>query len=157
MGYTHYWVRTRHLTKDEMLTIGANVRNIIHEAEKGSATHNYNDEPGPKKLVIAGPQGEGSPDIVADYVGLNGEGDWGHETFAIEPEPGSDFCKTAQKPYDVVVVACLTFLSTDYGFRVSSDGDHDELQPGVDLCSKALGRDYPHPLTVDIMLPRVQA
>jgi hypothetical protein len=153
MGYTHYWTRTRQLSKDEMLTIGAKVRNIISEAEKQPATHNYNDEPGPKKLVIAGPNGEGSPEITKDLIMLNGADDWGHETFGIDPEPGSDFCKTAQKPYDVVVVACLTFLATDYGFRVSSDGDHEDLQPGVDLCCKALGRGYPHPLTVDIMLP----
>lgn len=150
MGYTHYWTRTRQLSKDEMLTIGAKVRMIISEAE-GKPTDTaggYHDEP----VEIAGPRGDGSPDITKNWIGLNGAGDeLSHETFAIDPSPGSDFCKTARKPYDVVVVACLTFLATDYGFRVSSDGDHDELQAGVDLCCKALGRDYAHPLTIEVL------
>jgi hypothetical protein len=152
MGYTHYWERTRQLTKSEMLDIGAKVRNIIHEAEgkPTSTAGGYHTEP----VQIGGSSGEGSPDITKDGVLLNGVGELGHETFCIEPEQGSDFCKTARKPYDVVVVACLTFLATDYGFRVSSDGDHEELQAGVDLCCKALGRKYAHPLTATIMVGR---
>jgi hypothetical protein len=170
MGYTHYWQQTRDLTKDEMLTIGAKVRNIINVAEKRTAEFtDYSGYPKPPvtkqlPIVICGGGGDGSPVLTKDTVALNGEGpNLDHETFYLQakrelPYEGANpdrlgwsFCKTARKPYDVVVVACLTFLSTDYGFKVSSDGDHEELQPGVDLCCEALGREYAHPLTVEML------
>jgi hypothetical protein len=130
--------------------ICGSVRRIIAEAEgkSTSTAGGYYQEP----VKICGGDGTGKPELKKHIVMLNGNGpDLDHETFCIDPNPGSDFCKTERKPYDVVVVACLTFLATDYGFRVRSDGDHDELQAGVDLCCKALGRDYAHPLTIEVL------
>jgi hypothetical protein len=63
-----------------------------------------------------------------------------HETFVVERVTGSRFelCKTAQKPYDPVVVAALVLLATitkddPCGFSWSSDGRADEHEEGVKL------------------------
>lgn len=149
MGYTHYWSHGD-LTPQQMGDIAASIRQIISEADgkPTSTAGGYHTEP----VKICGGRGSGKPELSKTNISLNGNGpDLDHETFHISPSGESDFCKTARKPYDVVVAACLTFLATDYGFRVSSDGDHEDWQAGVDLCCKALGRDYAHPLTVEIM------
>ena len=64
------------------------------------------------------------PVINAEEIRFNGIGDDGHEPFYI----GSDstewhFCKTANKPYDIAVCACL-LLAAFYieSFEFSSDG-----------------------------------
>jgi hypothetical protein len=46
------------------------------------------------------------------------------------------------------VVACLTFLSRDYGFEVSSDGDVADWEAGVKLAEDALARDFANPLII---------
>jgi hypothetical protein len=52
-----------------------------------------------------------------------------------------DFCKTARKPYDAVVTACLILLKQTYGdaVEVSSDGSWSEWQDGRDLYAKVFG------------------
>jgi hypothetical protein len=50
-----------------------------------------------------------------------------------------DFCKTNNKPYDDVVVACLCVLA-ETGLAVDSDGDKEEWEVGRKLAEKALGR-----------------
>jgi hypothetical protein len=161
MGYTHYWTQTRNFTTDEMRDIGDKVRKIIAAAEGMKLPYtDYSGYPKPPRtteipVVICGGMGEGDPEITSERVWFNGQGpDYDHETFGFNARRKPDdwgFCKTARKPYDVVVVACLTFLATDYGFEVSSDGDHEELQAGVDLCCQALGKDYAHPLTIEVL------
>ena len=56
-----------------------------------------------------------------------------------------DFCKTARKPYDTIVVAILWFLQREFPdhILVSSDGDIDDFQsdegkPGFDLYRKVV-------------------
>ena len=88
-----------------------------------------------------------------DYggIGLNGKGDNAHEEFTMrehftENEP--NFCKTARKPYDVVVTACLAVLKYRLGefFNVSSDGRSDDWTNGVELARKVLRRKVPNPI-----------
>jgi len=142
MGYTHYWKQTRDLTAGDM---GA----IAH------ALQAINDN---TDVLIAGWDGDGEPEMSFETLGFNGVGADGHETFRIngerelpypsaKPEQlGWAFCKTARKPYDIVVTAMLTILAADYGFDVSSDGNLGDWEHGVRLASKAMGKVYRNPL-----------
>lgn len=50
------------------------------------------------------------------------------------------FCKTAQKPYDKYVVACLIIAKSIFGkdVTISSDGDLEEWQEGKALAEQAM-------------------
>jgi hypothetical protein len=90
-----------------------------------------------------------------DEVRFNGVGEEGHETFIVlrefepqdwqRPERGLyfDFCKTARKPYDLVVCTCLIVFARHFGesFRVDSDGgDEEENWPAArTTCQAILG------------------
>ena len=73
------------------------------------------------------------------YGGLliNGKGDEAHEDFALREHfrenEGFGFCKTARKPYDTVVTACLALLKYRLGdaIEVSSDGDASDWDADV--------------------------
>ena len=105
----------------------------------------------------------------ATQIWLNGPDDGrdlGHETFDMprtlagvearvinspsyrsEGMEGFDFCKTARKPYDEVVVACLCVLA-ESGLDVSSDGDAGEWEDGRKLAEEVLGRPISTPARV---------
>ncbi len=78
------------------------------------------------------------PVFTDSKVCFNGCEQDAHETFYVERNNAQpewrkgdpqhfSFCKTARKPYDVVVVACLIALSSVFGSRVeiSSDGGEE--------------------------------
>jgi len=142
MGYTHYWTQTRNLTTTDMIDVAESFRKI----EKASG------------VKILGWDGSGKPEVNARTIGFNGAGDDGHETFRIHAKRelpfegatrerlGWAFCKTAYKPYDIVVTALLTVLAAKYGFDVSSDGGPDDWDKGVKLASKALGEVFRNPI-----------
>lgn len=146
MGYTHYWTQTRDFTHAEMNEMGEAIRAII--ATSG--------------VPIRGGRGTGEPEFTDDHISFNGQGpDNDHETFYIQavrelPYEGADpsrlgwaFCKTAYKPYDIVVTACLTYLQSDWEFEVSSDGDIPDWTAGVELAQTALNRLFANPLVVE--------
>ena len=98
-------------------------------------------------------------------VAFNGLGEDAHETFAwqknclMQPDYRKgeamyfDFCKTAQKPYDAVVTACLLWLAECYGdaVEISSDGYWSEWKDGRDLFRKVFGHDAKPPFVVEEM------
>ena len=43
-------------------------------------------------------------------IRFNGEGEYGHETFYFSIDELDGFCKTARKPYDIVVTIVLIIL-----------------------------------------------
>lgn len=136
MGYTHFWSHGR-LTPEQMGDISGSIRKIIAASN----------------VKICSGRGDGKPTLTKQMITFNGKGpDLDHETFQVMANPESEFCKTARKPYDIVVTACLTFLAHDYGFEVSSDGDSEEWVEGVALAAKALGKAYPCPLIVRALM-----
>lgn len=157
MGYTHYWKQPRNLKKAEMAELCLITRLIIDEAE-GKCTNTAGGHYASDPVKIAGGHGDGRPIIGPDYINFNGEGDLSHETFHVnakrgpsydgEPrtEWGGDFCKTARKPYDVVVTAILSVLASEYNFNVGTDGEREDWDEGVKLATKALGREVPNPI-----------
>jgi len=141
MGYTHYWTQTRNLSAGEMGQI-AHALQAINDATD---------------VLLAGWDGTGEPEMSFDTLGFNGCGDDGHETFRINAKRvlpfdgaprdrlGWAFCKTANKPYDIVVTAMLTYLVAKFDFDVGSDGNADDWDDGVKLASKALGEIFTNP------------
>jgi hypothetical protein len=87
-----------------------------------------------------------------------------HETFSFDavcPEQKAyntqspmyfDFCKTAEKPYDVVVTASLLLLKDCYGDAVdiSSDGYWSEWLNGRELYKRVFGNDPKSPFVVEL-------
>jgi hypothetical protein len=136
VGYTHYWRQTRNLTRDEWAAMTADFTELFNYAQHMAG------------IPLADGMGEAGtqPIIGKSNIAFNGVGDDHHETFFIrrvrDPED-YEFCKTAQKPYDAVVTACLCYLSTCLdtpAFRVSSDGSGPDFLDGLDLARKALPR-----------------
>lgn len=101
---------------------------------------------------------EGLIDIEDDSLNgdlnINGVGEDSHENLYIDPDHNKigefQFCKTANKPYDVVVVAILCVINDIcHGcFKITSDGDRDDWKAGRELASAALGDFYDIPVTV---------
>lgn len=115
MGYTHYWETPQHGFSEREWEYIANIAAAaIEDAKRGDIAVAYEfDEP------------HRAPVIGSSTIHFNGIGEEGHETFYIAREGQKwEFCKTARKPYDVVVCAVLLALR-DMGADVSSDGDID--------------------------------
>lgn len=142
MGYTHYWAQPAH-SSEEFDKIGDVVAKIIRLAwMQGSAARGG-------QVKICGPLGKGKPKFLPQSISFNGaEPNFDHETFKIAARGTHDFCKTARKPYDLVVTACLAYLASRHGWSVSSDGDASDWEQGVELASEALGEPVPNPLIV---------
>ena len=130
MGYTHYWAKSQPSSRDVWAPFQTVAKMIVQDQKKHGVALVYEWDHGAKPITDA------------EQVRFNGNGPEGHETFQISraATPHFDFCKTAQKPYDTAVVACLICAAVLLpGFSWSSDGDVDELQPGLDLARKVLG------------------
>lgn len=139
IGYTHYWRRPKELDKNTFKLWSNDVSKLVLAAA----------ETGVK--IVDGLGENPEPIITPEEVYLNG--DPAHETFGIarlytmEIDPNSpnglqfEFCKTAQKPYDIVVTAALVAFKMRFGdaVRVSSDGDNNDWRPGIDLADSILG------------------
>ena len=126
MGYTHYFTNKKASPKQwEMFS--DTVRELV-EASTAKICNGF---------------GENSPVFEKYCIAFNGDREEGldHETFLINNEDVKwDFCKTARKPYDEVVVASLI-----YGKHIgvisewSSDGageDHDAGKKLLDSIGK---------------------
>ena len=127
MGYTHYWSQQRDYTKPEWNQITATVKAII-KASDVPVRREYNRPDDP-------------PEFSDDAILFNGLGDDGRETFCftrkVAPEPeyrkgegDFQFCKTASKPYDEIVVACLIAAEMLGVTTWSSDGDNKDHVDG---------------------------
>lgn len=138
MGYTHYWTSPADWAAPrEWAEFTAFVRAVI--AASG--------------VDITGVSGKGKPTINNADIFLNGRAPHDdHETFHIGRLVGHWwFCKTAHKPYDVVVTACLAYLAARYGYDISSDGDASDWEAGTDLANKVSTTPIPNPLLVKAM------
>jgi len=137
MGYTHYWgfkkPAKNTAEKTEIL-----YKKTVLECQK--VIKYYYKENG-------GLSGYSAHTKLGQYGGinLNGKGDQGHETFILREhynQNEGDFCKTARKDYDIVVVACLAILSYRMGHLISveSDGYSHEHIAGIQLDERVLNR-----------------
>lgn len=119
MGYTRYWENSKNLIDDKTLET---IKNIIDIAKQ-----DYDIDIDVKALTNM-------------YIKLNGDENKGldHEDFVIDLTPGFNFCKTNEKPYDIVVNAILKLLeSTNKIHDVEKDDDNEE-EKAEELLNKAL-------------------
>lgn len=136
MGYTHYWDHSPiAAAKWEKFTKWFSA--LVMEDEIPPLTRDE-DYPMP-------------PMIDKEHLLFNGVGEDGHETFYFDRndrKKGTDFefCKTAYKPYDIVVVACLAYLAHFCGVNVRSDGGMDDWSAGVALANRVSDVTIPNPL-----------
>lgn len=156
MGYTHYF--TFKVPKGiKAATLEANYQAAILECAK--VAHEYNAECADKGLTDARLAGYTAHTKLGAYGGveLNGKGDLGHEFFTLREHfkqnlegfgGGFHFCKTARKPYDTVIVACLAILKYRLGnaIEVSTDGQAGDWVNGVLLARRVIRRKVPNPI-----------
>lgn len=120
MGYTHYFETNKNPKPISLDELKKKVDNVLNE----------------HKNIIRFECDEAKPALceVKDgeiLIRFNGIGDDGHETFYFDSrEVGFNFCKTARKPYDVVVCKVLLYLKQYFGdaIDVRSDG-FSNVQP----------------------------
>lgn len=109
--------------------------------------------------ILAGWNGDGKPEIAEGLISFNSVGEEAHESFVFPPDLEEqafnrdksevfEFCKTAHKTYDPVVVACLAIAKDILGdeIKVSSDGDRKDWNEGVALACKVTGREIANPI-----------
>ncbi len=140
MGYTHYWYQMRDATPDQWVAICEAAQKIVAKSAV-PVSREYDEK-------------NEQPFFGIDKIRLNGVGDDGHETFLFTRKKGRPlvtvddgstfaFCKTAHKPYDIVVCAILV-VAHHYApdvWRIESDGDPDAWMPGLRLACFATGID----------------
>jgi hypothetical protein len=142
MGYTHYW------------SFKKPKRGKMREAEKKYAAAIKDCATLIRSYYIANGElsGYSAHTKPGKYDGIlfNGKGDLAHEDFSLRAtfkEASTachsdcynfNFCKTARKPYDEVVVACLLILKRHLGdlIEISSDGYLDDWYDGRELARR---------------------
>ncbi len=86
MGYTHYWTVNKPLTQAQFDDFRAYASSVLYEERDLLAERVVDDS----------------------EISFNGLGANAHETFWLAINSiDFNFCKTARKPYDAAVVACL--------------------------------------------------
>lgn len=126
MGYTHYWTMNegKKVSRKQLKEAIGVMAQIVSS----------------KSRILAGWDGTGKPIAEDGSINFNGIGDYNRcENFLIDTKWNGDFqfCKTARRPYDVVVVACLAVLNHFVkNVVVTSDGDTDEWKEGIALAKK---------------------
>ncbi len=117
MGYTSYWRGNRCNEQDEKgYHLALPLIQKILERHKDIVCYEHDQ---PDRPPIADIQ----------EIRFNGKGEDGHETFCFTSQtPKFAFCKTARKPYDIVVCECLLVLKACMpNLIMSSDGFSDNL------------------------------
>ena len=148
MGYTHYYRLNPKGNEAQYQQAKALIVKIIENSP-----------------VPLGDGGGDNPITKENYskeIWINGLGKNSHETFYL-PEKLSElrhpsyaedktefvfnFTKTARKPYDVVVTACLTVLKfyLRKDAEISGDGGEEGFEDGMKLAERILGMPFPNP------------
>lgn len=121
MGYTHYWEVNEEITDNEWEQIRQGVSVAL--SVLGNLVQEERDIQAP-------------PIISERQIRFNGIDNAGHETFLFNKnQNGFEFCKTAQKPYDLAVYLVLLICKAILGKKMSlrSDGGYEDWEPACKL------------------------
>ena len=126
MGYTHFWYLPEGRISDDNWEEYSECVKTIVEPHIGGCIG---------KLVV-------NENVVAF------EGAPAHETFSVRREQFLDswqrkndrvfnFCKTARKPYDKIVTACLTKMKSVFkdDVKIASDGEAEDWETGFEYAN----------------------
>ena len=127
MGYTHCWN-----------CAGRNEKCFGDFSQACAKAFNIFEKRGGAPIAFESDEPDRPPVFSNDHVRFNGVGDDGHETFYIDMYGAPGFCKTGQKPYDTLVVACLCLFEHFTGARVSSDGCAEDWYDGLAIARKVV-------------------
>lgn len=138
MGYTNYYRVPIIMDKEKFKTLSEELHTI-----SGLLPHSKSAGCNSKEVIIlCGGDGTGNPEFTEDTICFNGDESKGlsHETFGFDRNNtrrativGSrnglvfDFCKTARKPYNLMVQ--LSMLRLKHHFpecEISSDGNYED-------------------------------
>lgn len=149
MGYTHYQYHTQPFEDAEWTQVVDAIACLVDQAEKEGLKLSIDNGETPLSNHQRIERAWLSECRNGPAIMLNGMGEDAHETFCLfkngapnfdgEVTNGFEFCKTAMKPYDRFVVAALAWVETKFPGRlnVSSDGDPDDWQTGMDFAARA--------------------
>lgn len=118
MGYTQYWKTPKALSEKAWAEFTKDVKKVFV---------------GSKGIIQKEDDDKSLPVVNSEMVRFNGIEEDGHETFLFSKEASSfSFCKTARKPYDKYVTACLILAKLHFGnaVEISSDGVHEDWIEG---------------------------
>lgn len=151
MGYTHYWTFKK--TKQKSQEVEKVYQTAIKECNKVILYYQKNAESWERLSGYSAHCKNGQ------YGGINfnGKGKYAHENFYLREHfnqnfdnfgKGFNFCKTARKYYDIVVIACLSILKYRLkdNIDISSDGFYNEWIDGVNLAQKVIKRKVKNPI-----------
>jgi hypothetical protein len=140
MGYTHYWT-FKSPAKGTTKQVEADYQRACKAITKMLIAYNKARPSGAEDRL------SGYSAFTTHYAGVkfNGSKDCAHEDFILREHyklnESFNFCKTAQKPYDVVVVAALTILKyyLKDNISIGSDGCAEDWEPGLLLAKQLTG------------------
>lgn len=135
MGYTHYFPQRREIAPRTFGKIAEDVKYLLDSGDYRI----------PELANGSGDEGT-SPKITKELILLNGVEEDSHESFYLPikhgeagyyPEGhkyqrfGFNFCKTARKPYDIVVCAALLICYHHHKtwLEIGSDGNPEDTNP----------------------------
>jgi hypothetical protein len=140
MGYTHSWENKGHENDKE------NFKKVLEDAKKlyknmPKSTDSAGGYSKNQTLKLCGGDGTGKPIFNENEIVFNGDNDLSHESFFITPYPiDFEFCKTARKPYDLMVCAVLISCKKHLvNFSYSSDGEEEEWEPAQKFYKEVCG------------------
>lgn len=148
--YTHRYKQIKSASERQWKKITTDVQTLLEHlpVASESAGGHYNIY---RLIVTDGTGRPGTLPIVSDSEialnGIAGKVDLSHETFFITKEKkkmtDSDYCRTARKPYDLVVCAILIVLQKHAAsvWKISTDGSVEDWDPAREWVENVLG--YP--------------
>jgi len=141
-GYTHYYTWKQPPDDTSLKACVADMNRLI-EARKSILVSPDVPESTPGSLKLS-----------ATNVDFNGIGVNAHEPFVfpytLSSHDSFNFCKTAWKPYDEVVTACLIVARDHFSpsvLEISSDGEWPDWSRGAMLYTSVFGRRARDPMT----------
>lgn len=143
MGYTHYYKIPKELNAKKFAKLSEELKcaAMLLPTESNSAQMNHKG-----MIYLADGYGENEPEFTSELIAFNGRGEDAHESFYIQQKNNeeSDFCKTARKPYDLMV--CVSLMRLKHYFpkvHISSDGDESDWADAKIFYTRVFGQDPP--------------
>jgi hypothetical protein len=154
MGYTHYFTIKKEVEQEVWNEFLKDVKKLYKAMPEHS--HSSGDYYSEMPLALSGCFKYEKPQFTKEHIYFNGSNglkrikirkqhwedsklekpewnDLGHETFVLNRKGCEEFCKTARKPYDLMVQAVLIIAKYYFQDNISigSDGDMDDWREAI--------------------------